>query len=166
MPVKIKDHNDKGKSHTQRRLTPSLMFWFLSQVQLSTMSWDTKPVTHSKLPSLIYSTTGNRHSHQPGACLRVESWKEKRRETKRCLAPLLEVRKTPFSLGHRRKQTASAIPQPWQHARTCTRISSGFTKTMKCGEPGSYMKHTPAIYKIRKAAASKAQSRFYQQGFN
>lgn len=41
-----------------------------------------------------------------------------------------------------------------------------FAKTMRCGEHGSHTKHTPAIYKIRKAAASKAQSRFYQQGFN
>lgn len=82
------------------------------------------------------------------------------------MAPLFEVGKAPFSLGQRRKQTASAIPQPWQHARTCTRISCGLAKTMKCGEPGSHMKHTLAIYKVRKAAASKAQSRFYQQGFN
>lgn len=125
-----------------------------------------KPARQGKLPSLIYSTIRNRHSHKPGACLRVESWKEKRRETKRCLAPLLQVWKTLLSVGQRRKQTASAVPQPWQHARTCTRISCGSTKTMKCGEPGSHMKHTPAIYKIRKAAASKAQSRFYQQGFN
>lgn len=124
-----------------------------------------KPVRQSKLPSLIYSTIRNRHSHQPGACW-LESWKEKRRETKRWLAPLFEAEKTPFSLGQRRKQRASAIPQPWQHARTCTRISCSFAKTMKCGEPGSHMKHTPAIYKIKKAAASKAQSCFYQQGFN
>lgn len=72
---------------------------------------------------------------------------------------------TVFS-GQRRKQTASTVPQPWQHARTCTRISCGSAKTMKCGEPSSRMKHIPAIYIIRKAAASKAQSRFYQQGFN
>lgn len=161
--MKIKDHNDNGKSHTQRRLTGVLVS--LPDAALHD-ELRQKPVMHSKLPSLIYSTIGNRHSHQPGTCLRVESWKEKRRETKRCLAPLLEVRETPFSLGQRRSQTASAIPQPQQHARTCTRISSSFTKTMKCGEPGSYMKHSPAIYKIRKAAASKAQSRSYQQGFN
>lgn len=123
-----------------------------------------KPVRQSKLPSLIYSTTRNRQSHQPGACLRLESLKEKRRET--MVHGTFEVGKAPFSLGQRRKQTASAIPQPWQHARTCTRISCGLAKTMKCGEPGSHMKHTLAIYKVRKAAASKAQSRFYQQGFN
>lgn len=173
---------------TQRRPTPSLVFWLLTlsttlrnsnraitssrkKITFSPRWVETqKPAICIQLPSLIYSIAANRRSHQPRAYLCVERQREKRSERKRCLPPLSGVQKTPFSPAQRRKQAASAasaVPQPWQHARTCTRISSGSTKTMKCGEAGSYIKHIPAMYKIRKAAASKAQSPFYQkQSFN
>lgn len=164
--MKIKDHNDNGESHKEEANTlPGVLVSHPDAALHDELRH--KNLWHTvSCPPLSTAPLETGTPHQPGACLRVESWKEKRRETKRCLAPLFKVGTTPFSLGQRRKQTASAVSQPWQHARTCTRISSSFTKTMKCGEPGSYMKHSPAIYKIRKAAASKAQSRFYQQGFN
>lgn len=111
---------------TQRRPTPSLVFWLLTlsttlrnsnraitsshkkKVTFSPRWVETqKPAIRIQLPSLIYSIAANRRSHQPGAYLCVERQREKRSERKRCLPPLSGVQKTPFSPAQRRKQASS-----------------------------------------------------------